>query len=367
MTDEQEPVWLTDDEEEDLLLAEDDPPPVVYSGQDFDIVGLVRRINNEDMLVPTFGHHDERIAVAGFQRAFVWTRPQMDRFIESLLLGYPIPGIFLVRQPDKRYLVLDGQQRLRTLAYFYEGVYDGREFALNNVGDRFRGLTYRALHGEQRRTLDNAFIQATIVTIDNSYQSLDSVYQIFERLNSGGTKLTPHEIRVALYAGPFVDFLEELNGLPGWRALYGRPSPRIRDQELILRIMAMYYDGNQYYRPLKSFLNAFTAANRHKSSSEYARFKDHFEEACNLLNEGPGRNAVRPRSSQINAALTEAVLVAMIKRLRHGFSLTSEEVTEAMQKVNKSRQMVSATSTSTASEESVRSRLAIAASLFRVD
>ena len=45
----------------------------------------------------------------------------MDRFIESLLLGYPIPGIFLVQQPDKKLLVLDGQQRLRTLQAFYSG------------------------------------------------------------------------------------------------------------------------------------------------------------------------------------------------------------------------------------------------------
>ena len=66
----------------------------------------------------------------------------MDRFIESLLLEYPIPGIFLVRQADKRYLVLDGQQRLSTLAAFYSGFHDRREFALHNVADEFKGLTY---------------------------------------------------------------------------------------------------------------------------------------------------------------------------------------------------------------------------------
>src|SRR4051812_48431475 len=96
---------LTDEEAADLNEAEDAVLPVSYSGQDFDVNGLVRRLNSEDILVPTFGHQDARIASAGFQRSFVWNRPQMDRFIESLLLGYPIPGIFLVRQADRRYLV----------------------------------------------------------------------------------------------------------------------------------------------------------------------------------------------------------------------------------------------------------------------
>ena len=60
--------------------------PVSYSGQDFDVEGLVRRLRSGDILVPVFGHHDVRISSAGFQRSFVWNRSQMDRFIESLFL-----------------------------------------------------------------------------------------------------------------------------------------------------------------------------------------------------------------------------------------------------------------------------------------
>jgi hypothetical protein len=111
----EEPSDLTEQEIADLETPEAQASQVVYSGQDFDVVGLIRRLQNDDILIPTFGHEDVRIETAGFQRSFVWNRPQMDKFIESILLGYPIPGIFLVKQPDKRYLVLDGQQRLSTL------------------------------------------------------------------------------------------------------------------------------------------------------------------------------------------------------------------------------------------------------------
>jgi hypothetical protein len=85
-----DPNVITKEEEEELVEAEPEALPVNYSGQDFDVAGLVRRLNSEDVLIPTFGHADDRIESAGFQRSFVWHRPQMDRFIESLLLGYPI-------------------------------------------------------------------------------------------------------------------------------------------------------------------------------------------------------------------------------------------------------------------------------------
>ena len=63
----------------------------------------------------------------------------------------------------------------------------------------------------QRRAFDNAFIQATIVNMDENSESREAVYQIFERLNSGGTQLTAHEIRVAIFAGALVKELSNLN------------------------------------------------------------------------------------------------------------------------------------------------------------
>src|SRR5262245_22652266 len=126
---------LTAEELEEIEEADAHAYKVVYSGQDFDVEGLVRRLDRGDILVPQFGHNDDPIDTAGFQRSFVWQKPQMDRFIESMLLGYPIPGILLVRQRDKRYLVLDGQQRLRTLQYFYNGMYRDRAFRLQNVSE----------------------------------------------------------------------------------------------------------------------------------------------------------------------------------------------------------------------------------------
>lgn len=349
---------LTSEEREAVAEAEDAAAPVSYSGTDFDVEGLVRRLDRGDIVVPTFGSEDDSLETAGFQRSFVWKRPQMDKFIESLLLGFPIPGIMLVEQQDKRYLVLDGQQRLGTLGAFYGGVHERVEFVLKNVAEEFRGLTYRSLSTELRRQLDNTFIQATIVKTDGSEQSLDSVYQVFERLNSGGTQLTPHEIRIALYAGPFVAYLADLNHDENWRQIYGPLSPRLRDQELVLRAIAFFVASATYRRPLKKFLNEFVGEHRRMEKLQADRVAQLFREACAVLEAGHGRAAVRRGGSQINAAVTEAVFVGLMRRLESG-PVDPTALAKALEALGGDEALGTSLTRATADEESVRTRLAV--------
>lgn len=234
---------LTDDELDDLTAADEAPASVTFSSQDFDVAGLVRRLTQKAMLIPQFGKHDAQIETAGFQRGFVWSRAQMDKFIESLLLGYPVPQIFLVRQTDQRLLVLAGQQRLVTVQRFTAGEHRDKLFALANVSPDFRGLTYDTLPEDLRRKLDDSYMQATIVAADGSAEVNNAIYQIFERLNSGGTQLTPHEIRVALAAGPLIEYSEQLNSDNSWRHLYGNRSSRLRDQEAYSRAHLIKVEG----------------------------------------------------------------------------------------------------------------------------
>jgi hypothetical protein len=361
----EEPSDLTEQEIADLETPEVQASQVVYSGQDFDVVGLIRRLQNEDILIPTFGHEDIRIQAAGFQRSFVLNRPQMDKFIESILLGYPIPGIFLVKQPDKRYLVLDGQQRLSTLRHFQECIHSGREFSLRNVSDEFKSLTYKSLPDDMRRQFDNTFIQAIIVTSDGSNESMDSVYNIFERLNSGGTQLTPHEIRIALYAGPFIDYIENLNRYPSWRALYGAQSPRLRDQELVLRIIALFLDSDNYKRPLKKFLNDFTSNNRESTSPSLVRARQLFEAATDLILASAGRESIRLRGAQVTAALAEAIVAGLMFRLSTpSAELTHEAILNAITSLKQNDDLTVSFTRSTADEEQLTKRLNAAKEAF---
>lgn len=345
----------------------DEAPPeaykVAYSGQDFDVDGLVRRLNRGDMLVPQFGHDDSRIETAGFQRSFVWTKPQMDRFIESILMGYPIPSILLVRQTDQRYLILDGQQRLRTLQRFVEGEHQDRKFTLNNVSTEFRGLSYQTLDESQRRSVDNTYIQATIVDTDGSIESQEAIYQIFERLNSGGTQLTAHEIRVALFAGELIELMHRLNQNQHWRRVYGKISPRLRDQELVLRIVALYLSADTYARPLKRFLNSFTAEHRDAQGEELQRAAQRFEAAARLVADGPGDSAMRRRSGRINVAQADSIFVALMHELDRR-RLDAGQVIRAVEAIRSDTQLDAVMTSGTSAEEAVQARMAAARRAF---
>lgn len=355
---------LTPDERAASVEAEGEVEAVSYQGTDFDAEGLVRRLDRQDIVIPSFGHGDSEVELASFQRSFVWTKPQMDRFIESLLLGFPIPGIMLVQQSDKRYLVLDGQQRLRTLQAFYTGIHRDRVFALDNVAEEFKGLTYKTLSSEERRTLDNSFIQATIVKTDGTSDSRESVYQIFERLNSGGTQLTPHEIRIALYPGPFVDFLGELNKIQAWRNIYGSVSPRVRDHEVLLRIVALYVSSEEYFRPLKRFLNNFLGRHRYLNKLPEEGIRKHFANAITALNEADAREYLRPPRQRLNLATADAVIVGAMRHSASTGSISAEEAQTSLAFLRGDSAFADATSTQTDTEENVRNRLRIATAAF---
>jgi hypothetical protein len=343
-----------------------DAEPISYYGSDFDVHGLVRRLKEGDIIVPNFDPaFEDDGPIRGFQRGFVWRRYQMERFVESLLLGYPVPGIFLVQQEDKTLLVLDGQQRLKTLAQFYDGeFFDGSDFALEAVADDFKGLTYRGLAAEDRRTLDNTFIHATIVKFDPAQNGERAVYQLFERLNTGGTNLYPQEIRVALYTGPLVDYIRSLNLNDSWRNLYGPVSGRLKDQEMVLRFLALYTESEKYERPLKGFLNDFLSRHRELTSLDSGALTAIFSSTCAILDEALGRSAFRTKA-QVNAALADAVMVGMARRVAsRGAVSDNAAVKSAHAGLLANDDFVSAIARATADEDRVARRLSMATQAF---
>jgi hypothetical protein len=339
--------------------------PITYFGSDFDVHGLVRRLNDGDIVVPNFFPPDETIIdLEGFQRGFVWRKYQMDRFVESLLLGYPVPGIFLVQQSDRKLLVLDGQQRLRTLQRYYEGVLEnGSAFRLENVGTAFKGLSYSDLAEEDRRALDNNRLHATVVRYNPEEHGDEAVYQLFERLNTGGTNLYPQEIRVALYPGRLVDFIRELNTDPNWRLLYGKKSGRLKDQELILRFLSLYISADTYKRPLKAFLNTFLKDHRNMKGLNRKALKERFEQTCAALAKGPGPRAFRSQR-QVNAALVDSVLIGIARRLEDGPITQPKRITPALEQLLADEAFQASIARATADEVRVGDRLRLATEAF---
>jgi Protein of unknown function DUF262 len=333
-------------------------------GADYPVDGLVKRISQGDIVVPRFSTEaTEGQSTVAFQREFVWSKPQADRFIESLLLGLPVPGIFLVKEPNGKHLVLDGQQRLLTLETFYNGVFQGKEFGLEKVQDQWRQRTYKTLDADDRRRLDDSIIHATIVRQDEPTEDQGSVYLIFERLNSGGTFLQPQEIRVALYYGAFASVLSKLNEDADWRALYGNKSSRLKDIELILRFLALYFYAGNYRRPMKEFLNRYMATNRALAKQPEQLLKTVFQNTVSTILKGIGVRAFRPKTS-VNAAVLDSVMVGLATRLAQGPVTAHDRLKVAYEALLLNASYAQATIHSTSDEESVRQRLQLAKDAF---
>jgi Protein of unknown function DUF262 len=334
-------------------------------GADYPVDGLVKRLDSNSIIIPTFDpESDASGAIEGFQRRFVWTKSQCDRFVESLLLGLPVPGIFLVKQADNRLLVLDGQQRLRTLLAFYKGILRGKEFALDKVQEQYKDRTYLSLDIEDRRRLDDSIIHATIVRQEEPSEDQSSIYLVFERLNTGGTTLQPQEIRVALYRGSFVRILRDLNEGGAWRRLYGKRSNRLKDQELILRFFALFYHGEDYQEPMKEFLNDFMGKNRDLKLKSGEELRALFENTCKVILECIGDKAFR-LERVVNAAVLDSIMVGVANRLATGKPIRSQDaLRSAYHELLKRKEYQTAVVKSTGDQANVKNRLKLATVSF---
>lgn len=233
----------------DIQETESPRLEVEYYGADFPVDTLVKRMAEKEFIIP------------GFQRKYVWKEEEASRFIETLLLGLPSPSLFLAKDKfSKKYLVIDGQQRLKTLQYFFQGFFeDGTVFKLKNVVQQLEGLTYSTLPLSERRELDNAIIHCIIIS--ESYDP-QGIFYLFERLNTTGNPLKPQEIRNAIYHGSFSELLQDLSSNETWRELYGKDDIRANEQEHILRFLALHFDLENYSGNMKNFLNQFMLKNK---------------------------------------------------------------------------------------------------------
>jgi Protein of unknown function DUF262 len=321
-------------------------------GADYTVDSLVKRMRTESFFVPPF------------QRSLVWNARQASRFIESLLMGLPVPGIFVFREAKtNRHLIIDGQQRLKTLQGFYDGLFRGQEFRLQDVRAQWEGKTYKELDSQDVLRLDDSIVHTTIFRQEKPDDNTNSIYEVFERINSGGIKLSDQEIRVCVNFGESSELLRQLNDIPTWRELYGTKSARLKDQELILRFLALTHNLPKYSRPMRAFLNRFMEANKSLDGKNAAKYSVEFKTAIDFIHAALGRRAFRPERS-LNTAVFDAVMVGISNRLEHGPIKDVAGFVKAYDQLLADNNFREAYTRSTADEEKVRLRLSLARDAF---
>lgn len=249
-----------DDSAEDLQdsadLSKDDVRSVALWSTDWTIETIVNQIHKGNIdLNPDF------------QRRDAWRIQKKSEFIESAILQLPIPQIILAEVKSQRgkFLVIDGKQRLLTLAQFVgtDEKYRNDRFTKFSKLSILRDLSSVNFHEfqsnpkyhEYKTEFENSTIRAIII---RQWRNTSFLYQVFLRTNTGSVKLSPQELRQALKPGNFSTWLEKSAGenetLRDVLRTRG-PDFRMRDVELLLRFLAFDSYLSEYGGNLKLFLD----------------------------------------------------------------------------------------------------------------
>jgi len=290
--------------------------------------------------------------------------------IESFLLGLPVPAIFLYTDSENIQLAVDGQQRLKSIAYFFEGFFGpetkGKRpvFRLAGLNDKspFLGKTYKDLESTlpaAYRKLNDAVLRAFVIKQLDPKDNT-SIFYTFERLNTGGTLLKGQEIRNCVYAGPFNELLAEMNENFNWRKVYGRveSDKRQRDIELILRFLALRFNSDEYKRPMKDFLSEFMRINRKADEATLKQYSDAFARTSEAVFSHLGEKPFHIRTG-FNAAVFDSVFLAFAAS-----NTIPSDAAARYQKLKGNDAFLNVVTVHTTNEDAIRERLRIAESIL---
>ena len=327
-------------------------------------------------------YEDDELVKPELQRKYVWDKTEASRFIESILLGLPVPSIFLAQSGSQK-LIVDGYQRIMTVYDYIRGIFsaDEKVFRLSNsekINSRWRNKAFSELSTDDQRKIKSTTIHAIIFEQKKPENDDTSLYQVFERINTSGRTLTAQEIRNCVYQGSFNTLLFELNENKVWRKLFGndKPDSRMRDIEYILRFFVMKSEAvlktESSQISLKKSLNSFM--DRQKSAGEEIinTFKEEFTRTIQLVYDALGETAFRnysngKYSTKFHPAIFDAIMVSTFFVDEAGETIsavTDERHKELLEDAN----FADAISKRTTDIENIKGRIYLAASiLYGVD
>jgi hypothetical protein len=269
--------------EDNDFYSDDDLFQISSWGADLSFRELIERYDEGDLVKPEL------------QRKYVWEKTMASRFVESILLGLPVPSVFLAKTDEEKMLIVDGYQRIMTVRDYVKGIFesDGKVFKLTNS---------EKINERWRRKIRNTTIHAIIFVQKHPSKGDTSLYQVFERINTSGRTLLPQEIRNCVYQGKLNALLFKLNEHANWRTLFGLPhaDSRMRDMEFILRFWALSSDGFQQNVTerisLKKYLNDWMAGYRNPEEPDLEELQNRFIRAIDFVAEGFGPGAFQNQS-----------------------------------------------------------------------
>lgn len=374
--------WFDDEDieqgTEDISFTEYD---ISASPNDFNIKTLYDFIGSGVVKIP------------GFQRNYVWDIKRASKLIESILIGIPIPQIFLYEEAKNKFTVIDGQQRYMTIYYFLkqrfprldkrqelrlifdqnkgipDNIISNDEYFTNfnlklptsqpNQVNKFNTLNYKTLDEEDRVSFDLRTIRNIIIKQNTPDDDHSVVFEIFNRLNSGGVNLQPQEIRTSLFHSDFYDMLYRLNLNSEWRTLTPSTSPdlNMKDVEILLRGFAMLIEGHNYKPSMTKFLNHFSSNAKRFSPESISYFENLFIGFAKAANNA-SEKLFHSKTGRFNISFFESIFVGACHNLLKDKSLEIQPIDiSKIDELRADEQFIAASQSDTASGPNVKYRL----------
>ena len=249
-----------------------------------------------------------------YQRRHRWSTERQSRLIESLIINVPIPPIFLYEYDYSRYEVMDGLQRLNAIHDFYTDKYP-----LTGLREwhELNGRTYSELPEKVREGIDRRYLSSVILLKETAKSDADALrlkQMVFERLNSGGERLTPQETRNAVFDGPLNRLCVKLSKTAALCRLWDLPEPepeeiagglpsetrveneafrRMEDVELVLRFFA-YRQKHRLHKstvPLATYFDFYLRNGNSFSSGVIQQLETLFLNTVDLVEDTFGEKA----------------------------------------------------------------------------
>lgn len=272
-------------------------------GADLSFRELIMMFDDDDLIKPEI------------QRNYVWDKTMASRFIESILMGLPVPSIFLSKMQNDKYLIIDGFQRFMSVYDFVNGLFnDGTPFKLTNskkIQPKWRGKSFIELNEDDKRKIKTTTIHAIIF----DHKDDSSLFQIFERINTGGRSLSSQEIRNCLYHNEMNKLLLNINKNPDWRSIYGNDKyDRMNDVEHILRYFAFKSNDVKTKMSgqllLKRYLSTFMGDEKvYKDPNKLAYFEEDFNRVISYLQKNFSKEVFKARSA-FKSAIFDSIAIA---------------------------------------------------------
>ena len=344
------------------------------------------------------------IEIPFFQRSYVWDITKASKLIESIILGLPIPELFFYSEGDENstYKVIDGQQRLLSIYFFLNGRFPKKAAARVNIGkqinegaelitlmadnslfedfllklnkdtdaviSRYNNKKFALLEKDVQLKFRLRRYLRTVVIRQNKPNDDSSMFEIFNRLNTGGQALTHQEVRASLYYCPFYKMITELNENVLWREILNKPINDLhgKDIELILRSMALLIDGDIYAPKMAVFLNKFSSKSMKFSDDEIAYLHQlfiSFLSACKNLNP-----KAFFRNNRFSKALFESVFTATcIEKFNNKTYLDKTINSESFEQLKNDAEFISSLQSGAVSRDGIDIRRKRAAELIKLE